>query len=248
MPYIGSGPEIDNVSLKTFSGDSSTVAFDLVTVPSSDNQVLVFVGGEIQHDWTRSTSTVTFTTAPPTGTDNVNIYIVGKPVNIGTPSDDTVGYDQLVAGSVVQVVNVIDGAVNTGTTLLPIDDTIPQNTEGVEFMTLAITPKATTNKLKIEVVIGFAHSSTNSTLVSALFQDSTADALAAMPVSRNAGANETVNLVYTHYMAAGTTSETTFKVRAGSSAAGTTTFNGAAASRRFGGVMASSITITEIKA
>ena len=40
----------------------------------------------------------------------------------------------------------------------------------------------------------------------------------------------------------------TFKVRAGANAAGTTTFNGTGGARRMGGVAASSITITEIKA
>ena len=247
MPYIGSGPEIDNVSLKTFSGDASTVAFDLVTVPNSDNQVLAFVGGEIQHDWTRSTSTITFTTAPSTGTDNVNIYIMGKPVNIGTPSDDTVGQDQLVAGSVVQVVNVMDGEVNTGTTVFPYDDTIPQNTEGDEYLTLAITPKSTTNLLKIEVIMNLSHSTALSLISSALFQDSTANALAAVTTNITTAFDKDQN-VLTHWMVAGTVSATTFKVRSGSSLAGTTTYNGANTARRHSGLSAYSITITEIKA
>lgn len=247
MPYIGSGPEIDNVSLKTFSGDNSTVAFDLVTVPNSDNQVLVFVGGEIQHDWTRATSTITFTTAPSTGTDNVNIYIMGKPVNIGTPSDDTVGQDQLVAGAVVQVVHVQDGITNTGTTQLPQDDTIPQITEGNEFMTLAITPKSTTNKLKIEVTMYASANVTDSIIGMALFQDSTADALAAIGMPRDPVANRRTQGTLVHYMTAGTISETTFKVRVGTTSAGTTRFNGGGG-QEWGGVSASTIIITEIKA
>ena len=56
-----------------------------------------------------------------------------------------------------------------------------------------------------------------------------------------------VFVTFTHYMTAGTTSATTFKVRAGADGAGTTTTNGGAGMGRFfGGVMASSITITEI--
>jgi hypothetical protein len=47
-------------------------------------------------------------------------------------------------------------------------------------------------------------------------------------------------------MTAGTIIATTFKVRVGCSGAGTTTFNGVAGGRIFGGVMASSITITEV--
>ena len=46
-------------------------------------------------------------------------------------------------------------------------------------------------------------------------------------------------------MVAGTTSETTFKVRFGGNASGTMTFNGRLGSRKYGGVFASSITITE---
>ena len=51
----------------------------------------------------------------------------------------------------VQVVNTQTGAVATGTTVMPIDDTIPQNTEGDQYMTLAITPTHASNKLLIEV-------------------------------------------------------------------------------------------------
>ena len=47
-------------------------------------------------------------------------------------------------------------------------------------------------------------------------------------------------------MTAGTASETTFKVRVGFNASGTTTFNGSGGARRLGGNFASSITITEI--
>ena len=83
------------------------------------------------------------------------------------------------AGMVRQVVNVMDGAVDTGTTQMVGDDSIPQNTEGDEYMTLAITPKSVTNKLKIEVVAVLSNSSaaTHSMLV-ALFQDAGANAIA----------------------------------------------------------------------
>jgi len=158
--------------------------------------------------------------------------------------DDAVTDPKLADGMVVQMVNVQDGTTSTGTTLFPIDTSTPQNTEGNEFMTLAITPKSTTNKLRIDVVASFTNTSANSTLASGLFQDSTADALTAIAASRNAGANEIVNIAFTHWMTAGTISETTFKVRGGASVAGTTTFNAG----HFTGIVASSITITEIKA
>jgi hypothetical protein len=154
----------------------------------------------------------------------------------------------LAPGAVVQVVNTITGAVATGTTTIPYDDTIPQITEGDQYMSLAITPKSTTNKLQIDVVIELAHSVASAVVMAALFQDATANALAAIVNTQVGAVNQPQSLKLTHYMTAGTTSATTFKVRAGSSSAGTTTFNGSAAARTLGGVMASSITITEIKA
>ena len=148
--------------------------------------------------------------------------------------------------SVIQVIHTQDGAVNTGTTVIPLDDTIPQNTEGDEYMTLAVTPTDASNQLIIDVTVFGAHNSTGTDIIAALFQDSTADALAAGWAGRASAANSVAEVTFRHRMLAGTTSETDFKVRAGSPDAGTFTFNGSSAARLFGGVAASSITITEI--
>jgi hypothetical protein len=150
-----------------------------------------------------------------------------------------------LAGSVVQVVNYQTGAYALGSTTTPYDDTIPQNTEGDEFMTLSITPKSATNKLKIDVTVIFGHGA-NSYAVTALFQDSTADALAACKNQNGVSTGEDMHN-FTHYMTAGTTSSTTFKVRIGATG-GNIYFNGNnAPGRLLGGVSVSSITITEIK-
>ncbi len=161
---------------------------------------------------------------------------------VGHAADGT--HDQ--AGLSLQTVNVQSGAVNTGNTLMPFDDTIPQKTEGDQYMTLAITPKSATNKLKIDVVFFFAVAAVKDVAV-ALFQDTTTNALAAGSF-RPEHPNIMREISFTHYMTTGTTSETTFKVRAGTAPATATTitFNGASTSRKLGGVMASSITITEI--
>lgn len=148
------------------------------------------------------------------------------------------------AGSVVQRVQTLTGAVATGSTTTPDDDTIPQNTEGDQFMSLAITPTSSTNKLQIDVIASFASSASTNACV-ALFQDATANALAAQRVGQTAVAARGQTTMFSYFMAAGTTSATTFKVRIGPDSASTTTFNGTAAARRYGGVMASSISITE---
>ena len=151
-------------------------------------------------------------------------------------------------GKLVQVVNVMNAAVATGTTTVPFDDSIPQNTEGDEYMTLAITPTDSSNKLIIEVVVLNSHTAADSSRTIALFQDSTAGALAAMATYENTAANSSMNHSFRHYMAAGTTSATTFKVRIGADLSGTTTFNGRSGGRQAGGVVSSSITIWEIDA
>lgn len=148
-------------------------------------------------------------------------------------------------GAVVQVKNTQTGAMATGSTAIPHDDTIPQNTEGNEVMTLAVTPTSATNKLKIEVVAFASVDVASRWLIGALFQDSSANAIAAGQTF-NDTATAGVAMTFTHYMTAGTTSATTFKVRLGSSGADQITFNGQNGARRLGGVMASSITITEI--
>ena len=148
------------------------------------------------------------------------------------------------AGTIVQVVNVTTGASATGSVNMPYDDTIPQITEGTEFMTLAITPTNSSNKLHIEVSAQYQNSASGHTCM-ALFVGTTAGALASIG-SYHSAANWGNHRTFSHFMAAGATSELTFRVRIGRGGSGTVTFNGEGGSRDHGGVAASSITITEI--
>ena len=169
-------------------------------------------------------------------------------LSVGGLPDGTVDGDTLasgVGGKILQVVNVTNSALATGTTQILHDDSIPQNTEGTEYMTLAITPSNVNNKLIIHVV--FCHAVNGSSAVTmGLFQDSTANALAG--VHNWEATNIHSQLVLTHYMTAGTTSATTFKVRAGCESTNTLTFNGINGGRRLGGVSSSGITIMEVGA
>lgn len=151
---------------------------------------------------------------------------------------------QPAAAQVLQVVSFQTGGVATGTGTIPFDDTIPQQTEGDQYMSLSITPKSASSRLIIDVVWNGANSGTLSHVV-ALFRDSVVNALAVTGESPG-GAHFAMSIAFRHVMTSGTTSATTFKVRAGASAAATTTFNGFAGGRSFGGVYASSITIVEV--
>ena len=230
---------------------SSGTTLTFTAAPSSNagNNIFVYylasqvgtVGHPAAQSLTATTGTFTGNVVIPNGG---NIGSAGDTDAISIASNGVVTFSQTPvgdnAGKVVQIVNVQTGAVATGTTNTVDDDTIPQKTEGTEFMTLAITPTNSSNKLMIEITANVSDDG-GDILQMALFQDDTANALAAVADEGDYHRNITLR----HFMTAGTTSETTFKMRAGGRN-GTTTFNGIGSARRFGGVCASSITITEI--
>lgn len=144
----------------------------------------------------------------------------------------------------VVAASTIAAATPGGT--IPFDDTVPQNNEGTELLTQAITPKSASSILEITFEIPYSCNTSGTTQAAALFQDSTASALGVTwgSLGTNAGINV---LRLTHRMVAGTTSSTTFKVRVGTNA-GTLTINGQAGSRQFGGILAARLIIHEISA
>lgn len=148
-------------------------------------------------------------------------------------------------GQVVQTVHYQSGEFASGTTTIPLDDTVPQNNEGTQFMSASITPKDAGNKLLVEVMC-IGSCSVATTLIAALFKDSDASALAVSMTNR--GANNMGQVEIRHEMAAGTTNPITFKVRAGGADAGTYSFNGRAGARIMGGRAASSLRVTEYRA
>tara|TARA_S200002703_G_scaffold54090_1_gene46749 strand:+ start:69 stop:638 length:570 start_codon:yes stop_codon:yes gene_type:complete len=150
-------------------------------------------------------------------------------------------------GRIVQTVNALFADVATSTTTFATFDAIPDNSQGAEFMTLAITPTHASNKLFIQIIAQMAHSSTTAAMQSGLYQDSISNALAAGRSAKNAGANTESVFVLNHFMTAGTTSATTFKFRGGAVNSGTTTFNGRSGAVIFGAAPKSSITIQEIE-
>jgi hypothetical protein len=153
------------------------------------------------------------------------------------------------AGHVVQVAYMEDGAVATGTTVFVDDDTIPQITEGIQFMTLSIIPKSATNKLMVDVIYNIIGSYTGGQSVVGAVFNTDFHATNALAASYNGVSNDySINsLPIRFYVVAGTTSSTTFRFRGASCSPGTMTFNGRASAGKLGGVLLSSMTITEIQ-
>ena len=150
-------------------------------------------------------------------------------------------------GDVIQFQGNATGAVATGTTVTPIDDSIPQITEGDQYLTQAITPSSAANVLDITSVTITASSAAAGTTTTALHQDAVANALAAVPTTFRAANDQLVNYLR-HLMLAATVAATTLRIRAGAGAAGTTTFNGLASARLLGDVSNSFLHVREIQA
>ncbi len=175
----------------------------------------------------------------PAGAISVTTSVIDDIRTFATPS--------LGIGAPLQMVSTTSSALITGTTAIPIDDTIPQITEGFQVMTQIITPKSATNILTIEIVAHGAVSAIDFYTL-ALFQDATVNALAATNTSVDV-ANGSCSVPLSHSMVAGTTSATTFRVRVGPiNPANTLSFNGRAGNRHYGAITKSFIKITEYKA
>ncbi len=164
-------------------------------------------------------------------------------------SDGTSGQVLTTNGSKVLSFSTITGlrqfvttsltALTTITTVLPLDNTIPQITEGDQILSLAITPVSASSTLFFNITVTAGSNSTSRQVCAALFQDATANALVASADSNS------VTFQYT--MTSGTTSSTTFTVRVGPSAAGTCYVNGSVGGvALFNGKSSTVMTIMEI--
>jgi hypothetical protein len=179
-------------------------------------------------------------------------------VDLNLVANDTFIAQALGSGAwviygIVPAGTVIGRAFNTYTTYtsmtttIPGDDTIPQNTEGTETVTCSYTPARANSRLRVTVTFNSLPSSGHLECCAALFRDSTANAVFATQYSSgNAGAGGYTG-TFVWEEAANAASSTTYKLRLGPQVGGTLYVNGNASARRFGGVMAHTMVIEEIK-
>ena len=132
MAYLGTPIDTTNqfqsLQGKRFSGDGSTTAFTLDIAPSSVFDIEVFVENVRQDPnsaYTLSGTTLTFTGAPPSGTNN--IYVVHQAKAVGTID---VPNDSVTANSIVDDAvesehlnnNIISGQTALGATPADTDE------------------------------------------------------------------------------------------------------------------------------
>jgi len=144
----------------------------------------------------------------------------------------------------IQEVLVTDCTKQSTSYTIPKDDTIPQNTEGKEFLTVDITPTSEDSLLEVFVLFQ-AHTNTPARyVIVALFKDDETDCLRAnMDYVSDDDSCCIVPIEYS--MLAGTTDEITFKVRAGTDAGGMLYNNGDVSGRYLGGKMCTMLRVRE---
>ena len=92
------------------NGDGSTVAFTLTRTPVSNDarNFMVFVDNVYQREgstyaFTVTGQTLTFTSAPPSGTNNIQVYQLNNINTLNTVADNTITSAKIQNGSIARV-------------------------------------------------------------------------------------------------------------------------------------------------
>lgn len=173
---------------------------------------------------------------------------------IGVPGvGDAITNAQMPAGSVVDSAVASYSANANLSTQIPRDDTIPQVSEGTQILSLTITPKSSTNKLRCRFR-GQVSKSSAGNVTSAIFASGTG--ISGTPADARAADFVTIDTAdYGRQTGAefefvpATTNTVTISVRVGpDSTGGNVRLNGTTVTRIFGGVGAATLVVEEIKA
>jgi hypothetical protein len=147
--------------LNSATGDGSTTDFSLSTTPAAESNIIAFIDGvfQTQDSYTFSGTTLSFSSAPPNGTE-VTVYVVGAIFNGNSVVLDTFSGDD----STTQF-TLSENPENENNTQVYIDGVYQQKSEySVSSQTLTFSSAPPTGTNNIEVV---AFSVTNLTVLNA---------------------------------------------------------------------------------
>ena len=117
MSYVGNVPTTAAFPFDQFSGNGSTTAFTLSYAPAGTTSIIVSISGVVQNPNTYSVSgtTLTFTPAPPTGTNNIAVLYLGLPVVATlTPGNTAYFSSSVFTATAGQTVFTPSGTYQTG--------------------------------------------------------------------------------------------------------------------------------------
>lgn len=236
----------------TLSIDAAVVAspsngqsgLDTGSLAASTNYY-VYAAGDVA---ATSALTGVFSTSPTAPSGTTNYRRIGEASTEGASvfntSTDVSGvlYSSVnYLGKIKQIKAFQTGAVATGTTVLPNDNTIAQINEGDEYLSAYITPISATDRIAVFTTmnINFANVANGNV---AIFRGAP-DAIGVCGMSQ---ANLiTMNTLTCHaFDQARTTNQIRYSVRAGTTS-GTNTLNGTGGARLFGGAAASTLILVE---
>jgi hypothetical protein len=135
-------------------------------------------------------------------------------------------------------------AAGSGTTIIPLDNTIPTSTEGWQIWTQTFTPISATSRIVIQATITSSHSAVTGTNIMTLFAGTTN--IQSVATRTDSVANTANILSFNKVYAPGSVATITFSARLGNPTAGTSYCN-QIGTTTLGGSLVSNYIITEVE-
>ena len=150
------------------------------------------------------------------------------------------------SGAIIQRQSMFDGGVIVGNTVMPDDNTKPQQDEGDEFLVLPpFTPLNSNSLLTIEVNAFFSYGP-GENVIGGIFRDNILDSIASGRVGQQPVAGRGMNMhIVTQDFLSGSTLPTIFKFRMGSPKVSGITLNGAFGLGKLDGTLISTMSVIE---
>jgi hypothetical protein len=168
--------------LNSATGDGSTTDFSLSTTPAAESNIIAFIDGvfQTQDSYTFSGTTLSFSAAPPNGTE-VTVYVVGAIFNGNSVVLDTFSGDDSTTAFTLS-----ENPENENNTQIYIDGVYQQKSEySVSSQTLTFSSAPPTGTNNIEVV---SFAVTNLTVLNANSVESASIATGAVTIGKIADA------------------------------------------------------------
>jgi hypothetical protein len=205
---------------------------------------------------------------------NIAVSGIKGPAGTVTPSNNSITYPMLTSGIVASTANivagtasvlvnaanlkaafpgmVIDTAYNENTanttlsTVIPLDNTIPQIGEGVQILSASITPKSTTTKLRIIAHATYGNDASSSRGIMAAFVNGGTNAVAAAAGTYIQTANQGGETTLMYEYTPGSTSAQAITIRLGPNTS-SIYLNSNSTGQILGGVSRATLLIQEIQ-